>query len=162
MPVSGAGQRIQAEVRGWPGITMGSHRFGGVEFKLGSREIGHVHGDSLVDIPLPKGVRNKLVASGEADPHHVLPESGWVSVYLNDAGDVDRAIQILRRSFEIARQQQERRAAQGAPSASSAGNEAEEATSVNLAASGTENRQAGKTAYRSGRPSGSVTKEESQ
>ena len=128
MSVSGAGQRIQAEAGGWPGITMGLHRFGGVEFKLGSREIGHVYGDSLVDIPLPMGVRNALVAAGDADPHHVLPHSGWVSVYLNDAGDVDRAIEILRHSFEIARQQQERRAAQRTASASSAGDETDEAT----------------------------------
>src|SRR5262249_22997150 len=95
----------------WLAIKVGPHRFGGVEFKLGNREIGHVHGDTLVDVPLPKGVRNALVASGEADPHHILPQSGWVSVYLNDTGDVDRAIRILRWSFETARQQQERRAA---------------------------------------------------
>ena len=97
------------------------HRFGGVEFKLAKREIGHVHGDSLVDVPLPKSVRDQLVASGQADPHHVLPRSGWVSVYLTDASDVDRALLVLRRSFEIAREQRERRAAREAPSTSSAG-----------------------------------------
>ena len=91
----------------------GTHRFGGMEFRLGNREIGHVHGDSLVDIPLPKRIRDELVASAEAKPHHVLPRSGWVSVYLNDPSDVDRAISILRRSFEIAKEQKERKASQG-------------------------------------------------
>jgi len=117
MSVSGAGNRIQSEVTGWEEITAAPHRFGGVEFKIGHREIGHVHGDSLVDVPLPKRVRDELVASGEAKPHHVLPKSGWVSVYLDEASDVHRAIAILRRSYEIAREQKDRRAAQKAAAA---------------------------------------------
>ena len=111
MPVSGAGQRIEAELSRWEGITSAPHRFGGMEFKLANREIGHVHGDFLVDVPLPKPVRDELVASARAEPHHVLPQSGWVSVHLNEPDDVDRAIEILRRSFEIAREQRERRIA---------------------------------------------------
>jgi hypothetical protein len=113
MSVSGASHKIQSELWHWAGITSGPHRFGGVEFKLGNREIGHVHGDSLVDVPLPKRVRDELVKSGQAEPHHVLPNSGWVSLFLNEPADVDRAIGILRLSFEIAREQHERRAIQG-------------------------------------------------
>jgi hypothetical protein len=111
MSVSGAGNQIQLEVTGWEEITAAPHRFGGVEFKIGNREIGHIHGDSLVDVPLPKRVRDELVASRQAKPHHVLPQSGWVSVYLDEARDVERAIAILRRSYEIAREQRDRRAA---------------------------------------------------
>jgi Luciferase len=113
MAVFGAGERIQFEVGSLEGITSGPHRFGGVEFMLGKREIGHVHGDSLVDVPLPKHVRDELVTSGQAEPHHVLPQSGWVSVHLKDPGDVDRAIWILRRSYDIAREQIGRRSAHG-------------------------------------------------
>jgi hypothetical protein len=111
MSVFGANNRIRLEVVALEGVTSGPHRFGGVEFMLGSREIGHVHGDSLVDVPLPKPVRDELVGSGQAEAHHVLPQSGWVSIYLREPGDVERAIWILRRSYEIARQQIERRAA---------------------------------------------------
>ena len=111
MAVWGAGERIQSEVSRWPGITCAAHRFGGIEFRLGKREVGHVHGDSLVDVPLPKRVRDELVESLQADPHHMLPESGWVSVFLQKAGDVERAIEILRRSYEIARGQKARQAA---------------------------------------------------
>jgi len=57
-----------------------------------------------VDIPFPKEVRNELVTAGRAEPHHILPESGWVSIYLRQASDVDRAIELLRSSFEIAYQ----------------------------------------------------------
>src|SRR5215471_19306145 len=102
MAVSGAKERIDAALQAWPAITSQPHRFGGTEYNLGRREIGHVHGDSLVDIPFPKKVRNELVTGGRAEPHHILPDSGWVSIYLRQASDVERAIELLRLSFEIA------------------------------------------------------------
>ncbi len=104
MAVSGAKERIHIVLQGWSGITSQPHRFGGTEYRLGRREIGHIHGDSLVDIPFPKNARNELVTAGRAEPHHILPDSGWVSVYLRQASDVDRAIELLRFSFEIANQ----------------------------------------------------------
>lgn len=116
MSVPGAGERIRSEVSRWQGVTSAPHRFGGVEFNFGSREIGHIHGDSLVDVPLPKWLRDELVLSERAEPHHVLPNSGWVSIYLDDSADVDRAIQVLQRSREIAREQKERRATRRAVS----------------------------------------------
>jgi hypothetical protein len=102
--ISGAKEKIRSALQEWPGVTSQLHRFGGTEYRLGRREIGHVHGDSLVDIPFPKRIRNELVTAGRAEPHHILPESGWVSIYLRQAADVDRAIQLLRLSFEIADQ----------------------------------------------------------
>ncbi len=102
MTVRGAAQRIQTTLAGWPDVEAHPHRFGGTEYRLGKRELGHIHGDGLVDIPFPKKVRDAIVAAGQAEPHHVLPESGWVSVYLREAADVDRAIELLQRSFELA------------------------------------------------------------
>jgi hypothetical protein len=102
--ISGAKEKIHAAVQDWPGVTSQPHRFGGTEYCLGRREIGHVHGDSLVDIPFPKQVRNEFVKAGRAEPHHILQESGWVSIYLRQAPDVDRAIELLRLSFEMAEQ----------------------------------------------------------
>ena len=104
MAVSGAKEKIDAALRGWSGITSQPHRFGGTEYCLERREIGHVHGDSLVDIPFPKTVRNELVTGGRAEPHHIFPDSGWVSIYLRQGSDVDRAIELLRLSLEIANQ----------------------------------------------------------
>ena len=104
MAVQGANQKIHAAVQSWPGITSQPHRFGGTEYNLARREIGHVHGDSLVDIPFPKKVRNELVGAGRAEPHHVLPDSGWVSIFLREASDVDRAIDLLHLSFDLATQ----------------------------------------------------------
>ncbi len=104
MAVFGAEERIDTALRSWSGITAQPHRFGGTEYRLGRREIGHVHGDRLVDIPFPKKVRDELVLGGRAEPHHILPESGWVSIYLRQDSDVERAIELLHLSFEIANQ----------------------------------------------------------
>jgi hypothetical protein len=104
MAVPGVKERIDAALHGWSGVTSGPHRFGGTEYRLGRREIGHVHGNSLVDIPFPKIIRNELVTTGRAEPHHILPDSGWVSIHLRQASDVDRAIELMRLSFEIAGQ----------------------------------------------------------
>ncbi len=105
MTVPGAAHRIQTELSSWPHVEAHLHRFGGMEYRIGKRELGHIHGDDLVDIPLPTKVRNEVVAAGLAEPHHVLPESGWVSVYLREAADVDRAVELFRRSFELALKQ---------------------------------------------------------
>lgn len=102
MPVTGAGTQIQEAVTAWGEVVRTPHRFGGTEFRVGHREIGHVHGDSLVDIPFPLPVRYELVKRGAAEPHHILPKSGWVSIFLRDPADVNRAIQLLRRSYELA------------------------------------------------------------
>src|SRR2546430_17342545 len=79
MSVRGADQHIKPAVSAWEGITAHLHRFGGTAYRLGDREIGHIHGDGLVDIPFPPTVKHELVAAGQAAPHHVLPGSGWVS-----------------------------------------------------------------------------------
>jgi len=105
MPVRGASKQINDTVLTWEGIESHPHRFGGVEFRIGKREIGHLHGDSMVDIPFPKKVRDEIVAAGDAEPHHVLPESGWVSFYLTEDGDIERALALLKRSYGIALKQ---------------------------------------------------------
>ena len=58
-----------------------------------------------MDIAFPKKVRDKIIAAGRAEPHHVLPDSGWISFYLNEPADVEQAIALLRQSFELAEKQ---------------------------------------------------------
>lgn len=109
MPVLGAQQQITQTVLEWEGTSVHPHRFGGVEYRLGKRELGHIHGDHLVDIPFPTRVRDEIVEAGLARPHHIQPDSGWVSFYLRAPGDPEQAIRLLQRSFEIARGQLEQR-----------------------------------------------------
>jgi hypothetical protein len=105
MSVPGARKQITSALLAWPGVTAHPHRFGGTEFRLGRRELGHIHGDSLVDIPFPTRVRDEILAAGEAQPHHILPESGWVSFYLQQPGDIEGAMALLRRSYDLASRQ---------------------------------------------------------
>ncbi len=108
-------QAIDREVRAWPGVSGRPHRFGGTEYRLGRREIGHVHGNSLVDVPLPRRLRDQLIAGGLARPHHVLPDSGWVSVPMRTPTDVDVAVSILRQSYDLAVAQRAKRLDLGNP-----------------------------------------------
>jgi Family of unknown function (DUF5519) len=96
------GTQIHDAAMSWPGVTSRPHRFGGTEYRLARREIGHVHGDYLVDIPFPKNIRNELVAAGMAEPHHILPDTGWVSFYIKRPDQVEPAIALLRRSYDLA------------------------------------------------------------
>ena len=47
-------------------------------------------------------MRNEIINQGKAQPHHILPESGWVSIYIRKDEDVEKAINLLKRSYEIA------------------------------------------------------------
>ena len=105
MSVLNAQASITQMLISWEGVSTAPHRFGGVEYRLGTRELGHIHGDHLIDIPFPKKVRDEIVSSGLAEPHHILPETGWVSFYLRENEDVQKGIALLRRSYEIATRQ---------------------------------------------------------
>jgi hypothetical protein len=109
MAVPGARAKIQEAVLAWEGVTAHPHRFGGSEYQLGTREIGHIHGDYLVDIPFPTKVRDEIVNAGRAEPHHILPDSGWISFYLREEADIQRAIDLFRLSFDLAARQKARR-----------------------------------------------------
>jgi Luciferase len=70
---------IRQTVMSWSGVTKHPHRFGGTEYCFGERrEIGHIHGDTVVDIPFPIKMRDELIAAGRAELHHVRPEIGAV------------------------------------------------------------------------------------
>jgi hypothetical protein len=105
MRVKGAQDLITAALTSWKDVTVRPHRFGGVEYGIGRREIGHIHGDTLVDIPFPKKVRDEIVSTERAQPHHILPETGWVSFYIRQEADIEKAIALLKESYAIAMKQ---------------------------------------------------------
>ena len=94
--------RIEREVGSWDGVIVGAHRFGGVAFRLGGRELGHLHGERWADLRFHQGVRDMLVETGRAQPHHVLPHTGWVSKQIRDDADVAEVIELFRLSYERA------------------------------------------------------------
>ena len=94
-------ESIQKEILSWPFVTAETHKFGGTEFRLNKREMGHIHGERLVDLPFPMTIRNELVSSGRVSPHHVLPQSGWVSYWINNGEkDVPEVLELFRMRYE--------------------------------------------------------------
>jgi len=91
---------VEQIVLSWPGVTTKLHRFGGTEFRLGNREIGHLHGNGLLDIPYSKVLRHQMVQSGNAQPHHLFPRSNWISFYIISPTDVPNATTLLRLNYE--------------------------------------------------------------
>jgi len=86
------------QVSAWQGVSVRDHRFGGIEFRLGTREIGHVHAFGIVDIPFTVKIRDALVRSGRAQRHHWLPDSGWTTIGVQGHGS-ENTIKSLRLSY---------------------------------------------------------------
>jgi len=95
-----AGELIRQAVMSWPGVTSVPHRFGGIEYRYGRKEMGHVHGDRLADLPLPRRLHDELIAAGRGVPHHVLPDSGWISRWINGPEDAANVIELFRMQYE--------------------------------------------------------------
>jgi hypothetical protein len=97
---SGAGRSaallIADEVLSWSGVSAHDHRFGGVEFRLGNRQLGHLHGSRIADIPLRRALRDELVAAGRARIHRWRPDSGWVTVDIDTDQGRGEAVRLLR------------------------------------------------------------------
>jgi hypothetical protein len=98
--MSRGAEELESIITAWPGVVAVPHRFGGREFRFGRRELGHLHGSSVLDLPFPLHIRNELVEQGRADSHHVLPESGWVTFHIRRPDDVARAIALLRLNYD--------------------------------------------------------------
>jgi Luciferase len=96
------GEQITATVRSWPGVEAAPHRFGGLAFRVGRRELGHLHGDRIADLPFPRRVRDDLIAECRARPHHVLPDSGWITVSIRSPEEADNALGLFRMAYERA------------------------------------------------------------
>jgi hypothetical protein len=94
-------ESIQKEISSWPYVIAETHRFGGIEFRFNKREMGHIHGERVADIPFPMTIRNELINSGRVKPHHVLPQSGWVSYYFDKGeDDISAVIELFRLRYE--------------------------------------------------------------
>jgi hypothetical protein len=91
--------QVIAAVADWDGVESAPHRFGGVEWRSGRVEIGHIHSHGMLDIPYTVAIRDQLLAEGRTGRHHILPESGWTTFYLRADADVEKAIWLMRLSY---------------------------------------------------------------
>ena len=93
-------ENIKKEILSWPDVTSNPYRFGGVEFRVNKRDMGHIHGEKLADLPFPIEIRKGLIASGKALPHIIYPESMWVSYIIRSEEDAPQIIDLFRFQYE--------------------------------------------------------------
>ena len=99
----GANARITAEVLTWPGVEAGTGRRGEWAFKVGRREIGHLHGDTTAHFGFPKDVWRELHGAGRIDFHPVFPgKEGPAARRIATEDDVSEVIALLRLNYDRA------------------------------------------------------------
>jgi hypothetical protein len=94
-----ASEQITREVTSWPGVEAATGRRGEFAFKVGRREIGHLHGDDAAHF----SVWAELVEQGRVVHHPVFPgKLGPAARRIEDESDVDDVIRLLRLNYERA------------------------------------------------------------
>jgi hypothetical protein len=99
---AGMAAQIAATVESWEGATSYLHRFGDTELRAGGNELGYLHGDAVADVLLPANARDEAIANGLAHPHHVLPDSNWVSVHIYQPEQIHDVIGLLWSAYQRA------------------------------------------------------------
>jgi Family of unknown function (DUF5519) len=98
-----ASRRIGREVCSWPGVIAGPGRRGEYAFRLGRREIGHLHGDRSAHFVFPTAVWDELSAEGRIAPHPIFPDRrGPASRRIETSADVEEVIALFRLNYERA------------------------------------------------------------
>ena len=92
---------LETEIREWNNVNRHLHKYGGIQFDVGKKEMGHIHGNGMVDIHFPMAIRNELIETGKALPHHTLPNSGWISIWIRTKEDKDIILELFRKSYEV-------------------------------------------------------------
>jgi hypothetical protein len=96
-----ASERITEEVTSWPGVEAGPGRRGEFAFKVGPREIGHLHGDHAAHFFFPKEVWTDLFDQGRVVHHPVFPDKdGPAARRIEDEADVHDVIGLMRLNYD--------------------------------------------------------------
>ena len=96
-----ASEQITEEVTSWPGVEAGPGRRGEFAFKVGRREIGHLHGDHAAHFGFPKEVGERLREEGRVGPHPVAPnKTAWASRRIETEADVRDVIELMRLNYD--------------------------------------------------------------
>src|SRR5437773_1499965 len=90
---------IESEVLTWQDTSIRFHKYGGIQFDTAKKEIGHIHGNGLLDVLFSREVKMQYIQAGRVQEHHVFKDSGWVSLWVRDDDDKKLAVELLRRSY---------------------------------------------------------------
>lgn len=92
-------EQITEEVTSWPGVEAGPGRRGEFSFRLGRREIGHLHGDRAAHFGFPKEVWAELMEEGRV-VRHSIDRPGWAARRIEDETDVREVIELMRLNYD--------------------------------------------------------------
>jgi hypothetical protein len=96
-----ASRQITDEVSSWPGVEAGIGRRGEFGFRIGRRELGHLHGDHAAHFGFPKDVWAALYEQKRIDYHPVFPgRPGFGARRIEDDADVRDVIALLRLNYD--------------------------------------------------------------
>ena len=94
-------RRIVGTVTSWPGVSAGTEELGELSFRVGRREIGHLHGDRVAHFSFPHTIWDQLRAQGRIEPHPVFPDKrGPAQRRIANDADADDVIELLRFNYE--------------------------------------------------------------
>jgi hypothetical protein len=97
----GAAARITAEVTTWPGVTTAHGDRGEFSFRVGRREVGHLHGDRSAHFAFPADVAAELREQGRVGPHPAFPEHPKMAARrITGDDDVRDVIALLRTNYD--------------------------------------------------------------
>ncbi len=101
-----ASERIIEEVRSWPGVSVGrGDRGASVAFRVGRRELGHLHGDHAAHFSFPKDTWDELHREGRIVAHPVFPEArGPAARRIETDADIQEVIRLLRLNYDRVRE----------------------------------------------------------
>jgi Family of unknown function (DUF5519) len=96
-----ASRQITEKVASWPGVEAGYGRRGEFAFKVGAREVGHLHGDRAAHFMFPKDVFERLFRDGRVVHHPVFPDrDGPAARRIDDQADVRDVIELMRLNYD--------------------------------------------------------------
>ena len=96
-------EQITVEVTSWPGVEAGPGRRGEFAFKVGRKEIGHLHGDRAAHFSFPKDVWAELRDEGRITEHPVFPgKVGPAARRIESEADVRDVIELMRLNYDRA------------------------------------------------------------
>lgn len=90
---------IEREVLSWQHTSLRVHKFGGTQFNINDRELGHIHGNGLLDVLFSRKMKAELSEKYPVKDHHIFKNSGWVSFHVQNEADKKVAIELLRYSY---------------------------------------------------------------
>lgn len=96
-----AREQITDAVTAWPGVQAGPGRRGEFAFRVGRREIGHLHGDHAAHFTFPRALWDELMRAGRIEPHPVFPDAqGPAARRIRSHDDIADVVALLRLNYD--------------------------------------------------------------